>query len=106
MTEGVSFRRHLRLLVVFFSLLGLLSLLGNRGLVRLYRLSRTKGELSREIERLQTSNEALRRQLEALKTDPFAIEKIAREDLGLVRPGEIVYDFRTARGPQSDPPRP
>jgi len=33
--------------------------------------------------------DALRRDIERLKNDPFAVERIAREDLGYVAPGEL-----------------
>lgn len=53
-----------------------------------------------EQEKLRESNEALAREnkqlaqeIHELKTDPFAIEKIAREKLNLVRPGETVYQL-------------
>ncbi len=52
----------------------------------------------REIQRLERENAALeqrvielRREAKALKGDPAAVERAAREELGYVRPGELVY---------------
>ena len=36
---------------------------------------------------------ALSRHVEALKTDPSALERVARDELGMVREGEIVFQF-------------
>lgn len=39
---------------------------------------------------LAEENERLRHQIDALKNDVDAIEDIAREELGMVKPGEII----------------
>jgi len=72
------------------------SVVGNRGLVRLYQMHQTKAALIREIEQLAATNAALTEEVRALRTDPSRVEAIAREELGLVKPGEIVYEFRGA----------
>ena len=45
---------------------------------------------------LARENALLRREIGALQGDPAALEQAAREELGFVRPGEIV--FRTGEG--------
>lgn len=47
--------------------------------------------LQKEIDRLQKENDQTSQQINALKTDPKAIEKQAREELHYTRPGEIVF---------------
>jgi cell division protein FtsB len=79
------------------------SVAGNRGLLRLYRMHQTKTALERENAELQAANAALADEVRALRTDPGRIEAIAREELGLVKPGELVYEFRTPP-PPSQPP--
>ena len=49
--------------------------------------------LKKENQRLNNENLKIRRQVKALKSDPYAIEKVARESLSLARPGEIVYQI-------------
>jgi len=39
----------------------------------------------------QATNRATREMIRKLESDPVLIERIARERLGLVRPGEIIY---------------
>ena len=57
---------------------------------------------------LVTGNEALREEIrllvaeiEALKQDPREVARIAREDLNLVRPGEVVFEVRGAQPQES-----
>ncbi len=44
-----------------------------------------------QIGKINTENKSLTDQVNALKTDPKAIERIAREKMGLARPGEFIY---------------
>ncbi len=53
-----------------------------------YRLRREAAEMVRERELLRRQNVQLREEIRLLNT-PEYIERIAREQLGLVRPGEI-----------------
>lgn len=47
-------------------------------------------ELEREISQYTMANAALEKQIQMMQSDEY-IEKIAREKLGLVRPGEVQY---------------
>jgi cell division protein FtsB len=96
-------RRRLKLAVLLLVALGLASLVGNRGLVRLYRMHQTKATLEREIAHLAANNAVLADEVRALRTDPARVEAIAREELGLVKPGELVYEFRVAPRPSRTP---
>jgi cell division protein FtsB len=87
-------RPGLFLLLCFLGLLLLLSLFGDRSLFQIYRMWSAKAHLEREIEVLKQENALLRQEVEALRRHPSATEEIARRDLGLVRPGETVYQFR------------
>jgi cell division protein FtsB len=97
------FRPRLKLAVFVLLALVVASLVGNRGLIRLYRMHQAKAVLEREISQLTTSNAALAEEVRALRTDPGRVEAIAREELGLVKPGELVYEFRAAPGPSQSP---
>jgi cell division protein FtsB len=93
-------RRNRKRLFVTLSLAGALYflvplLLGDMGLVKYFGMLKTDRELSREIETLVGENDRLRDEIRALRTDPTAIEKIAREELGMVKDGELVYRFKS-----------
>lgn len=90
------FRR--RLLYGFCGLLIILSLFtifGDRGIFHLWRLRGEKEKLDERNFLLLGENENLRERIHRLRHDDFYLEKIAREELGLARPGEIVYRFAT-----------
>ncbi len=66
---------------------------GEMGLVKYYRMKVQYDDLTRSIATLQQDNAGLIVEVHALKTDPDYIEQIARDKLGLARPGEIVYYY-------------
>jgi len=92
---------RVRLVVLLLLALVAASVMGNRGLIRLYQMHRTKAALAREIEQLTATNAVLAEEVRALRTDPGRVEAIAREELGLVKPGELVYEFRSAPHPSN-----
>jgi cell division protein FtsL len=56
-------------------------------------MRRTKREIERvqgEIARLNKENAELSQEVRALKSDPHKIESIARDELGLAKPGEVI----------------
>src|SRR5215475_4510931 len=66
---------------------------GDRGLLAMWRTQHDLERLVREIEIIEQKNATLVREVQRLRGDLGYIEKIAREELGLVRPGEIVFEF-------------
>lgn len=50
------------------------------------------------LDKLDKENRELEQEVKDLKTDPRLIEKIARDDLGLARPGEVI--IRIPQGQQ------
>lgn len=62
-----------------------------QGISELQR-SRTRVQsLQSEIKRLETENAQREQEIESLKRSTFAVERIAREDLNMSKPGETVY---------------
>lgn len=86
-----------RWLIYLFStlivLLALITVIGERGVLHLWRLRGEKNRLDEQNFRLQKENEALRQRIYRIRNDNAYLEKLAREELNLVRPGEIVYRF-------------
>lgn len=89
------------LFILFFTVFG------ERGLLRIYHLSREKQEIADKVTEVKGENDKLKREIEALKTDRRYLESIARKDFGLVRPNEIVYQFpasdKTPASPRQQP---
>lgn len=65
-------------------------LLGDRGFLEVRRQRQRLAELQAEISALAAENEQLDSEVARLKDDPAAVEKIAREELNFVRPGDVV----------------
>ena len=61
------------------------------GFSRLQKLRSKNKSLNDEIVRLQEENQDLGKQIELLETDPFYIEKKARDKMGIGKEGEIRY---------------
>ena len=68
---------------------------------RAAKLERSLEEMREESRQLAADNQALYRDVEALRTDVGAIEARARADLGMVYPDEVV--LRVRRAPEIDP---
>jgi len=67
----------------------------DQGLLGLYRLKQDKARLEARLTQLKAENERLRAEIERLKTDPAYLEKVAREELGLVHQDELVFQFKS-----------
>jgi cell division protein FtsB len=87
-------------------LLSLVTIIGERGALHLWRLRGEKSRLDEQNYRLQKENEALRQRISRIRNNDNYLEKIAREELNLVRPGDIVYRFQnqaSRRAPRQEP---
>ena len=85
-------RRHLlEILGLALLALGIHDVFGTHGYLAMRRSQKQIDELRGEIERLTRENQQLAEHVNALKTDAETIEKIAREEMGLARPGEMIF---------------
>jgi len=87
-----SFRKKIMIGSVGFFLFVLMvaSFFGKRGLIEIYQTKRRQEVLLQRIEQLDAKKKKLERDIEELQKNPQAVEKKAREKLGLVGEGEIV----------------
>jgi cell division protein FtsB len=94
-TSEVKKRQMIFFTVIVLTLLYLsISLIfGDMGLFKYLELSRTRTSLEKQIAQINLQNEQLRSQLKSLKTDPFTQEKLAREEYGLSRPDEYIFQY-------------
>jgi cell division protein FtsB len=70
-----------------------LHILDDQGLPRYRALKAELVDIEADNARLQREVRALARQVRALRHDPAAIERIARDELGMVRDDELVFQF-------------
>lgn len=62
--------------------------------LRQYQQSVVKQQADNEA--LQQENQAIYEKIVLLKTDPSYIEGLARRELGMIKQGEVFYQFATA----------
>jgi len=85
-------RRHLlAILGLALLVLGIHDVFGSHGFLAMRRSQKEIEQLRGEIERLNQENHELTDHVNALRTDPKTIERIAREEMGLARPGEMIF---------------
>jgi cell division protein FtsB len=90
-------RRALRagtLAVIALAILGF----GGQSLSRLWTMKREVDGLEREIAALRVETDRVSASVARLRSDPNAIEQIAREELGLIKPGERVLKLPPSGG--------
>jgi cell division protein FtsB len=73
------------------------ALFGNRGLLETMRARRQYADVGADLARKRQENDRLRSEIHRLLEDPNAIESVAREELGLMRDGEVVFILRDAK---------
>jgi cell division protein FtsB len=63
---------------------------GAHGYLAMRRTQQEINKVKAGIEQLNKENVQLEEEVNDLKSDPHKIEKIARDELGLARPGEVI----------------
>jgi cell division protein FtsB len=58
-------------------------------------MAQQKADLEAEIERMNAAIDQLDQNIDELNGDPALLEKIAREEYGMRKPGETVYRIRS-----------
>jgi cell division protein FtsB len=86
-------KRWLVLYLGALAVLLALSALHEGGLRRHRRLAVDARRVAEENAALRDEILRLRREARAMAGDPAALERAAREELGYVRPGEVVYEW-------------
>jgi cell division protein FtsB len=96
--EGAP-RPFLLFLLIFGVGIVTISLLGDQGLLAYHGLRKEESALRAEIERLERQEGDLASRIQALHGDPQYIEMLARQRLGLVKPGETVLQLPRQQSP-------
>lgn len=88
-------QKFLAVAAVLAGVLSLASAADARGFRRYLKLRDDVATLQERNRVLGSQNEALRREIQALREDPAALERAVREELGYVKPGEIVIHLES-----------
>jgi len=85
-------RRLLRHVLVFITAVIIIdAIAGEKGLLALLQARQEYAALERSLDRARTENAELRELARRLREDPAAIEEQARRELGLIKPGEVLF---------------
>jgi cell division protein FtsB len=63
----------------------------DRGMNELQHARKRVADMRGAIDGLQAENARLRDEIDSVKKSTYAVERIAREDLGMSKKGEVVY---------------
>ena len=79
------------------------SLVGDKGVLQMLKKRQELQRLDQALAAAQAENAILRIEVQRLKSDPAAIEDLARRNLDLIKPGEKMFIIRDARTPKPSP---
>jgi cell division protein FtsB len=88
--QGVIVRIALAVFGLLTVAMLLLAVFNDRGLIQVQARATKLSTIESDVSKLDAENKQLTNDIQALRSDPSTIEKLAREELKLVKPGEIV----------------
>ena len=94
--KNLNWRRALirgGITVVIISILIYLFIFSKYGYLRMRELQRENADLEDRVTEVERKNEELETEIGRLEDDMEAVERLAREELGLVKEGETIYRF-------------
>jgi cell division protein FtsB len=94
------------LLAVFVVVLFVHDVFGTHGFLSMQRKQQEIQKVKADLERINKENASLEQEVRNLKTDPHTIEKIAREELGQARPGEVIIKLPAPPPRDAQPAKP
>jgi cell division protein FtsB len=106
-----TLRRNAIFVMALLSLVMLMhEIFGRNGYMTLRHEKKEYNTLQKQIQAVSKENQQLEQKIHALKNNPEAVEKQARDQLRLAKPGEIIYMLpdkglaQSSAGPQQDSP--
>lgn len=94
--KWLKFVRHKKLAILLGAVFVAVILVtfSNKGLLRRFLLETDVAEKKESIENIQQDIKELRERKRLLKSSMYAIERVAREEHGMIKPGETVYHIK------------
>ena len=87
------YQQVILLTLTFFFLVITVAIFHEGGILTVHEFKNELVKFEASNETLKKENENLRFEIKALKSDPLSIETLAREKLGMVHEGEIIYQL-------------
>ncbi len=86
-------KRVLLFVFILLFILGIFTFFGEKGIFSLLGIQKEVARIKEKNVKLEEENQKLREEVKRLQTDKRYIEEIARKELGMVKEGEIIYQF-------------
>lgn len=77
------------------------ALVGEKGLLEISKARRQHEALERQVNGLRADNAAKQEEARQLRESAYAIEELARRELGLIKPGEKIFVITEADAPDA-----
>ncbi len=92
-SDAIAYARKNTLRILGVALFALLvhDVFGPHGFIAMRRTQNEIDQIREQIAKMNDENKSLTEQVSSLKSDPKSIERIAREEMGLARPGEMIF---------------
>ena len=87
------YQQIILLTVTFFVLILTVAVFHEDGILTIYKFENKLAQFKTDNENLKKQNLNLRHEIDLLKSDPFAIETLAREKLNMVYSDETIYQL-------------
>lgn len=82
--------------------MSLLIVYGDNGLADLMRIREERGQLVKKNEVIRQENVSLYREIDRMNHDPDFIEEVARKELGVIGPEEIILRMKSDQHKEHD----
>lgn len=89
----MSKKRILILVLFLFLIFGFFTFFGDKGIIHLLRLQSEWVRIKEANIKIEEENRKLREEVKRLQYEKRYIEEIARRELGMVKEGEVIYQF-------------
>jgi cell division protein FtsB len=86
-------KRILLFFLFLFLILGFLTFFGDNGILHLFRFQKELARIKEMNTKMEEENRKLREEVRRVQHEKRYIEEIARKELGMVKEGEIIYQF-------------
>ncbi len=86
-------KRILVIILFLFLIFGFFTVFGDKGILHLFRLQKELARIKEANIKIEEENRKLREEVKRLQVEKRYIEEIARKELGMVKEGEVIYQF-------------
>jgi cell division protein FtsL len=94
-SDEMSKKRIFYLVLFLFLILAFFTFFGDNGILHLLRLQKELTRIKEMNVKIEEENKKLREEVNRLRYEKRYIEEIARKELGMVKEGEVIYQFES-----------